>query len=188
LQTRDAFGFKWAKRDTYDTPAFRAFASDWYSRKYGFGDESDMVRYFDGRRDSRRGMRQRLHIVTFLRHAAWSGRAMWVGVDISSAVDVACRNDCTTCRIRTMCRRTRCNCRSHPRLLTRSSRKGVLHHTPSTRMALLSAARILAPGGEFLFYVYRRKAPLREIDRAMETWARANPIWAGAVGITATVT
>lgn len=40
--------------------------------------------------------------------------------------------------------------------------EGVLHHTPSTRAALLSAARVVAKGGEFLFYVYRKKAPLRE--------------------------
>jgi len=40
--------------------------------------------------------------------------------------------------------------------------EGVLHHTPSTRPALASATRVLAPGGEVLFYVYRRKAPLRE--------------------------
>jgi ubiquinone/menaquinone biosynthesis C-methylase UbiE len=40
--------------------------------------------------------------------------------------------------------------------------EGVLHHTPSTRAAIASGARVLAPGGEFHFYVYKKKAPLRE--------------------------
>ena len=50
LQTRDAFGFKWAKRDTYDTPAFRALSLDWCISKYGFGSEQDWVGYFDSLR------------------------------------------------------------------------------------------------------------------------------------------
>jgi len=37
-----------------------------------------------------------------------------------------------------------------------------LHHTPSTRAAIASGARVLKAGGEFNFYVYRRKSPLRE--------------------------
>jgi arsenite methyltransferase len=40
--------------------------------------------------------------------------------------------------------------------------EGVLHHTPSTRDALVSASRVLAVGGEIHFYVYRRKGPVRE--------------------------
>jgi arsenite methyltransferase len=40
--------------------------------------------------------------------------------------------------------------------------EGVLHHTDSTRDALLALARLLKPGGRFLFYVYRRKGPIRE--------------------------
>ena len=40
--------------------------------------------------------------------------------------------------------------------------EGVLHHTDSTREALHATARLLAPGGRYLFYVYRRKGPVRE--------------------------
>lgn len=39
---------------------------------------------------------------------------------------------------------------------------GVLHHTENTRTAFLSLAKRLAPGGELLVYVYKRKAPVRE--------------------------
>lgn len=40
--------------------------------------------------------------------------------------------------------------------------EGVLHHTDSTESALKGLARLLRPGGRFLFYVYRRKGPIRE--------------------------
>ncbi len=40
--------------------------------------------------------------------------------------------------------------------------EGVLHHTDSTERALKSLARLLKPGGRFLFYVYRKKGPIRE--------------------------
>jgi arsenite methyltransferase len=40
--------------------------------------------------------------------------------------------------------------------------EGVLRHTDSTRGALLALARLLSGGGRFLFYVHRRKGPIRE--------------------------
>ncbi len=40
--------------------------------------------------------------------------------------------------------------------------EGRTHHTDSTRAALEAVARLLAPGGRLLFYVYRRKGPVRE--------------------------
>lgn len=40
--------------------------------------------------------------------------------------------------------------------------EGVLHHTDSVENAIAQMARILKPGGEFLFYVYKKKAPVRE--------------------------
>ncbi len=42
--------------------------------------------------------------------------------------------------------------------------EGALHHTDSTERALKSLARLLRPGGRILFYVYRRKGPLREFS------------------------
>jgi SAM-dependent methyltransferase len=40
--------------------------------------------------------------------------------------------------------------------------EGVLHHTDSTRGAIAALARLLKPGGRFLFYVYAKKGPVRE--------------------------
>jgi len=40
--------------------------------------------------------------------------------------------------------------------------EGVLHHTPSTEAAMKALAPLLVAGGEFMFYVYRKKGPVRE--------------------------
>ena len=40
--------------------------------------------------------------------------------------------------------------------------EGVLHHTDSTEKAFRGLAKFLRPNGWFLFYVYRRKGPIRE--------------------------
>jgi hypothetical protein len=40
--------------------------------------------------------------------------------------------------------------------------EGVLHHTQDTRAGFLTLAALLGPSGQIGFYVYRKKAPLRE--------------------------
>ena len=39
----------------------------------------------------------------------------------------------------------------------------VIHHTPDCRKAFASLARLVAPGGQLLVYVYRKKAFIREL-------------------------
>jgi len=41
---------------------------------------------------------------------------------------------------------------------------GVLHHTPDTQTAFRALVRHMALGGDFLFYVYKKKAPVREFS------------------------
>jgi arsenite methyltransferase len=49
--------------------------------------------------------------------------------------------------------------------------QGVLHHTDSTCAALAAVAKKLKPGGRLLFYVYRRKGPIREFtDDYVRVW------------------
>ena len=45
----------------------------------------------------------------------------------------------------------------------------VIHHTPDARRAFADLAALLAPGGVFAVYVYRVKAPLRELA---DDWIR----------------
>jgi SAM-dependent methyltransferase len=41
---------------------------------------------------------------------------------------------------------------------------GVLHHTESTKLAIRNVVAKLKEGGRFLFYIYKKKAPLREFS------------------------
>ena len=49
-QTSDSFGFKWAKRDTFDSPEMMATFGEWLMRRYGFEDADDMRAWFRSRR------------------------------------------------------------------------------------------------------------------------------------------
>ena len=161
-QTRDAFGFKWARQDTYDSPASRERMGRWLVERYGFPSIDEWARHFSGfERVVDVGCGGGLSSGTWLVSPGWNGRAMWVGVDISTAVDVA---------------QSRLGKIANTHFVQADAlelpfadgtfdavfSEGVLHHTPSTRSALLSAARVLATGGEISFYVYRQKGAARE--------------------------
>lgn len=86
---------------------------------------------------------------------------MWVGVDISEAIDVALErlsHISNTHFLQADALQLPFQNDSFDTIFS----EGVFHHTPSTRLALMSAVRVLAPGGEIQFYVYRRKGAVRE--------------------------
>lgn len=158
-QTSDAFGFKWAKRETYDSPEMHALALRWMLERYGFASALEARDYFEvGAPFLDLGCGSGL--TSSLWMDRWQGDA-WVGADISEAIDVAQRRlpdgpqthfvqaDLMALPFR-------------PGTFRTVFSEGVLHHTPSTRAALAAAAAMLAPGGEILFYVYRRKSAVRE--------------------------
>lgn len=162
LQTSEAFAYKWQQRHAYDSPGMLAFSADWLVDKYGFGSQGDWANFYTSRRRILDvGCGSALSSSLFVDTPWWTGEAMWVGADISAAVDVA---------------QDRIGHRPNTHFVQADALKlpfpdgsfdtifseGVLHHTPSTRQAILSVARVLAPGGEFHFYVYRRKGPVRE--------------------------
>ena len=161
-QTGEAFGFKWKKRDTYDSPASKRNAAEWYIDKYGFASLDEWARYFNSRRAiADIGCGSGFSSSLWLESPEWTGRAMWVGADISEAIDVAQERLSSipnTHFVQADALQLPFPDGSFDTLFS----EGVLHHTPSTRSALLSAARILCPGGEASFYVYKKKAPIRE--------------------------
>ena len=162
-QTEDAFGFKWKKRETYESPAMQAEWSRWLLEKYFDGDATGLDRLLgtDGPKK----------ILDAGCGSGGSGLLMfgdrlkahdYVGVDISEAVLVA---------------KERFRERGIPGTFVQSDlnsipaehgpfdiifSEGVLHHTDSVEAALLALSKRLKPSGRFLFYVYSKKAPIRE--------------------------
>lgn len=161
-QTREAFAFKWQKRETYDSPAARASAAEWYLEKYGFESLDAWAEHFDRfERVLDAGCGSAFSSSLWLESPSWSGRAMWVGVDISTAIDVA-RTRLSGIRNTHFVQADVLRLPFADGTFDGLFSEGVLHHTPSTRDALLSVARVLRVGGEAQFYVYKKKAPVRE--------------------------
>lgn len=185
-QTADAFGFKWQQRDTFESPASRARMRDWLIERYGdvaraawwseYGERPVMLDAGCGAALS--ALELLGPIIPELRY---------VGVDISSAVDVAAARFAEQGLGGAF---LQANVTAPPFASGSVDvifSEGVLHHTDSTEAALKRLAELLRPGGRFLFYVYRRKGPIREFtddyvrDRIQalepeEAWRAVMPI------------
>jgi SAM-dependent methyltransferase len=161
-QTEESFGFKWQQTSTYGSGAMTEFAQTWLAERYGFGTIDQMRQWFAGRRrilDA--GCGSGYSAGAWLQ-PGWSlGRAMWVGVDISSAIDVA-RDRLGGIERTYFVQADVMNLPFAEGTFDTIFSEGVLHHTPDTRAAFDALIPLLSPGGEIMVYVYRRKAPARE--------------------------
>lgn len=163
-QTKDTFGFKWKKRETYESPAVQQEWRRWLFEKYFDNDPARLAELLDVRHGSK-------SILDAGCGSGGSGLLLfgehlqdhhYFGVDISEAVEVA---------------RERFAERGIPAQFAQSDlnsipesygqfdiifSEGVLHHTDSVETAIARLSKRLKPGGKFLFYVYSKKAPIRE--------------------------
>lgn len=161
-QTRDAFGFKWSKRQTYESQAMQENCRRWLHERYCNNDRNCLDNWLAG------GRKIIMEVGCGSGNSAMLlfGDALkdhdYLGVDISSAVDVA---------------RTRFEAQGYKGDFLMMDMfqapipdgavdvmfaEGVLHHTDSTERALKHLAKKLKIGGRFLFYVYARKSVIRE--------------------------
>ncbi len=160
-QTADVFGFKWRQRHTFDTTAMMAKASGWMIEKYGdVGSEEWWSDYGASPLLVDAGCGAALSALELFGERLGSLR--YLGIDISDAVDTAASRfadrGVEAGFLQADLRRLPLEDGSVDVIFS----EGVLHHTDSTEAALKRLAGLLRPGGRFLFYVYRKKAPIRE--------------------------
>ncbi len=164
-QTRDTFSFKWKKRDTYESNNVHNHSRNWLKERY-LGSEKNTVLLKkwlpDGTKFLDVGCGSGFSAL--LLFEKYINQIHYLGVDISSAVDVADK--------RFKERNTRGEFLQADILKLPFSgptfdvifSEGVLHHTDSTEKALKYLATLLIPGGRLMFYVYRKKGPVREFS------------------------
>lgn len=159
-QVTESFAYKWSVRGGYEDPRVNANIERDEPPRFG-------MRTIDEFRAIFRGSRRMLDAGCGSAHFASiyvrpdSRPREWVGLDISSAIDIAkerlggiegtsfVQGDLHALPFADA---------SFDRILSR----GAMHHTPSTERAFRSLARALEPGGEFVFLVYRKNGPVRE--------------------------
>lgn len=154
-QTQDAFAFKWAKRDTFDSDASRERVREWLVERYGdlsWLYERDQPLVLDAGCGAALSALELFDIP----------RIRYVGVDISDAVDVAAQRFAERGLSGSFMQASITDLPFAEQTFDAIFSEGVLHHTDSTRGALLALAPLLKPGGKFMFYVYRKKGPIRE--------------------------
>jgi SAM-dependent methyltransferase len=161
-QTESSFGYKWTKLDSFGSEGMKDELYAWFLRRYGFGSAEEMRSWFGARRRTLDAGCGAGFSTTSWMDERWSdGTSEWVGADISAAIDVA-RDRLGRFPGTHFVQADVLQLPFRPESFDAIISEGVLHHTPSTERAMKSLVPLLAPGGELMFYVYRRKAPIRE--------------------------
>jgi SAM-dependent methyltransferase len=160
-QTSRAFGFKWQQRDSFEEAAYEEKAGTWLRERYGdVAGASWWDEYGDAPVLLDAGCGAGVPALTLLGPVL--GRVRYVGADISEAIDVAAARFGERGVPGAFVQSDLMELPLRPGSVDVAFSEGVLHHTDSTRAAIEAVAGLLSPGGRFLFYVYRRKGPIRE--------------------------
>ena len=161
-QTSKAFGFKWSKRDTYESAAVQSTSRQWLLERYCDNDPARLRAWLAGERkiilDAGCGAGYSA-LLFFGDHLKDHD---YLGVDISEAVEVARQRFSEAGYPGDFLRMNLLDLPLPHQSIDLIFAEGVLHHTDSTEKAIKSLSRLLKAGGRFLFYVYAKKAVIRE--------------------------
>ena len=160
-QTSEAFGFKWQQRSTFEGDASLARTRAWLVERYGNVAEAAWWREYTRPPvvvDAGCGA----GVAGLALFQPLLDRIRYVGVDVSAAVDVAAARFQEQGLPGGFLQADLTELPFPDASVDVLFSEGVLHHTDSTERALHAVARVVRPGGRVLFYVYRRKGPIRE--------------------------
>jgi SAM-dependent methyltransferase len=160
-QTEETFGFKWKMRETFESEASLAGMRKWLVERYGDVARSDwLAEHGEGPLMIDAGCGASMSALELFGEAL--PRLRYLGVDVSEAIDVAADRFAERGYQAGFIQADISNLPFPQSSVDLIFSEGVLHHTDSTKNALGALARLLKPGGRFLFYVYQKKGPIRE--------------------------
>jgi arsenite methyltransferase len=162
-QTADTFGFKWQQLDTFAGEIAVGHSRDWLLERYGdvaaagwWAEYGRFPLLLDA------GCGAALSSLALFGSRLQSVR--YIGVDISEAVRVAAQR-CADHGVSGVFLQDDLATLPLPAgSIDVIFSEGVLHHTDSPRATFHRLASLLSPGGRFLFYVYKKKGPIREFS------------------------
>jgi SAM-dependent methyltransferase/uncharacterized protein YbaR (Trm112 family) len=161
-QVQDIFCEKWMTKDTMgitDSSPYKHFMRSWMLKKYGWGNESGFKKALSSRRmilDAGTGLGREV-----INLAKAAEQSTVVGIEFSDCAESALKNISSLNNayiIQGDLLRPPFKEKSFDFILS----EGVLHHTPNTEEAFRKCCTLLKPGGEFAFYIYRKRGPIRE--------------------------
>lgn len=161
-QTKNTFAFKWAKRETYESDHVKEKAYKWMLERYCGNDKNKLSEWLDNNdkiildAGCGSGFSGLLFFNSYLKDNHY------LGVDISDAVNIAKQRfteagyngDFIQCSVNDI--------PIPDESIDIIFSEGVLHHTDSTQQSIIDLTKKLKRKGRFLFYVYKKKAVIRE--------------------------
>ncbi|MDB9718187.1 methyltransferase domain-containing protein [Candidatus Pelagibacter sp.] len=167
-QTEDTFSYKWKKRSTYESPAMLKKIKKWYLKKYFDGNINNLETILQT--DNKNG---RKFILDAGCGSGMSGLLIfkdylkdhnYLGIDISDSITTAKKrfdeNDVVGEFVK-------CDLNAIPEKYGNFDiiySEGVMHHTDSVENSIKYLSSRIKKNGKFIFYVYSKKAPIREFS------------------------
>ena len=165
LGTVDTFTEKWSRVSSEELEQRFAQQYQWYVQRFGFGDEPALADFLKGRDlilEAGTGLGG-----DAARFARLSDAEV-IGLDFSDSVTIAHRHFAAQPNLHYVQADLR-RPPFRPGQLDFVSADQVIHHTPDAESSFHALARLLGDGASFATYVYKHKAPLREL---IDDWTR----------------
>jgi len=160
-QTEETFGYKWKKRNTFESDAMLGRMREWLIEKYGDITIEQWLNEPDRKPvllDAGCGA----SMSALELFGRFLGNVRYLGVDVSEAVDIARDRFRERGLDAAFMQASILNLPIPDNSVDVIFSEGVLHHTDSTEHAIKYLAKKIRPGGHFMFYVYKKKGPVRE--------------------------
>jgi ubiquinone/menaquinone biosynthesis C-methylase UbiE len=160
-QTQKTFGFKWKKEDTFNSEASLNRMKSWLLERY-----QEPQNWLDQLEVENPTVLDAGCGAGMSGFEYWGGVAdkiQYMGIDISEAVHVAHKRASEKgFRNSLFMQQSIDQLPFQEPLFDIIFSEGVLHHTDNTHKTFSHLSKLLKSGGFFMFYVYRKKGPIRE--------------------------
>lgn len=160
-KTNSTFRFKWSKRETYESDNMKENSYKWLLDRY-LGRNKNLLNVWlkPGSKFLDAGCGAGYS--TLLLFQKRLNRINYLGVDSSEAIDIASKRFKENNIKGEFIQADITDLPFNAPIFDVIFSEGVLHHTNSVKDSIKYLSRLLLQGGRFLFYVYKKKAVIRE--------------------------